>query len=399
MTDIADRQFGEPATARRLRPFGESIFTTMSALAVRHSAINLGQGFPDFEPPEFVRSAAKRALDGGFSQYGRSFGLPEVNRVLSRQLLGTTGNEYDPDLGICVTAGCTEAIAAAMLGLLDPGDEVVMMDPCYDSYAACVVMAGGVPRRIALSLPGFRIDEATLRGACSTRTRAILLNSPHNPTGRIFDEEELAAVARIATDIGCIVISDEVYEWITFTRKHLSIASLPGMSARTLVLSSLGKTFSCTGFKVGWAAGPNHLVAAVRAAHQFLTFCSATPLQQSAIAAFANLEEYLPSLRSDYLRRRDQMVHGLQQAGFSCITPEGSYFIVAEHGHLGLGTDIDAAQTLVREARVATIPVSAFYGDPAANPHFLRVAFCKSDETISEACRRLQVYSRRRGQG
>ena len=382
--------------ARRLKPFGESVFATMSRLALEHGAVNLGQGFPDFDPPTFVREAAKQAIDQGFCQYGRSAGLLEVTRALAPQLKQTTGNSYDPEREITVTAGCTETIAAALLGLLDPGDEVIMFDPSYDSYAACVAMAGGVARRIALRGPTFRIEETALREVASPRTRIILLNSPHNPTGRIFDEAELRAVARLAQERNIIVISDEVYEQITFARAHLSIASLSGMAERTLVLSSLGKTYSCTGWKIGWAAGPSALNEAVRAAHQFLTFCCATPLQSSAVGALASGSAYQEQLRRDYGVRRQIALEELRSAGFTPIEPEGSYFIVAPITHLGLGSDTQAAEALVREARVATIPVSAFCAEPAQTGLYLRFAFCKQEATLREAGRRLRAWTAQR---
>lgn len=368
----------------------------MSRLALEHKAVNLGQGFPDFDPPQFVRDAAKHAIDEGFCQYGRSAGLLDVTRALAPQLKTTTGNSYDPDREITVTAGCTEAIAAALLGLLNPGDEVIMFDPSYDSYAACVAMAGAVARRIALRGPDFRIEEPTLRAAASSRTRVILLNSPHNPTGRIFDEGELRAVAALAQERNAIVISDEVYEQITFTRGHLSIASLAGMAERTLVLSSLGKTYSCTGWKIGWAAGPAALNEAVRAAHQFLTFCSATPLQRSAVGALASGSAYQTQLRQEYGVRRAIALEELRSAGLTPIEPEGSYFIVAPIDHLGFKSDVEAAETLVRDARVATIPVSAFCAEPAATGLYLRFAFCKHEATLREAGRRLRVWNAQR---
>ncbi len=383
------------ATCDRLRPFGESIFTTMSRLAVEHKAVNLGQGFPDFDGPDFVKDAAKRAIDSGLGQYARAFGLPSATRAIAKYTGKSTGFEIDPDAEVTVTAGCTEAIAAALLGLLNPGDEVVLLDPSYDSYSACVAMAGGIARRVRLSGPEFRITDSLLRSAFSKRTRAILFNSPHNPTGRMFDEGECAIVASLAREFNAIVLSDEVYDAITFAREHRSIATLPGMRERTVILGSLGKTFSMTGWKVGWAIAPPSITKAIRSAHQFLTFCAPTPLQQAAADALDHVmadPSYLVQLRTDYLARRDALLGILRDTGFECLEPEGSYFILADVIAAGFKDDVAAAKALVR-AGVASIPASAFYDPANSDPRWLRFAFCKRPETMRDAQTRLQAMS------
>ena len=375
----------------RLAPFGESIFTTMSRLATEHNAVNLGQGFPDFDPPAFVREAATRALAGGMSQYSRAFGLPQTNRAISKYSSRSLGFEADPDREVTVTAGCTEAIAATLMGTLNHGDEVVILDPSYDSYAACVVMAGAVPRRVRLEGPAFRITEPLLRAACSPRTRAILFNSPHNPTGRMFDREECAVVARLANEFDCLIISDEVYDEITFARAHSSIAQLPGMRARTVVLGSLGKTFSCTGWKIGWAIAPREITQAIRCAHQFLTFCAPTPMQQAAADALEAVSRdgsYLDELRRDYSTRRARMLGILEGVGFQCIHPEGSYFVIANAQGAGFHDDVTAAKVLVR-AGIAAIPASAFFDPVNQDRRWLRFAFCKQESTLALAESRL----------
>lgn len=363
----------------------------MSRLAVEFKAVNLGQGFPDFDGPDFVKDAAKRAIDDGFGQYARAFGLPETNRAISRYTQTMCGFAADPEREITVTAGCTEAIAATLLGLCNPGDEIVLLDPSYDSYAACIAMAGAISRRVRLDGPDFRITEALLRPAFSKRTRAIIFNSPHNPSGRMFDEAEYRIVAALALEFNALILSDEVYDAITYARRHRSIATLPGMRERTVILGSLGKTFSLTGWKIGWAIAPEPITRAIRSAHQFLTFCAPTPLQKAAADALNSVCDdgsYLEQLRRDYSQRRAMMLEILQESGFRCVQPEGSYFILADAIGAGFSDDFAAAKALVK-AGVATIPASAFY-DPA-NPdrRWLRFAFCKREETMREAQKRL----------
>ena len=381
----------------RLRPFGESIFTTMSRLAVQHRAVNLGQGFPDFDGPAFAKDSAKAAIDAGFGQYARAFGLPEANAAISRFAARSLGWNPDPDTEVTVTAGCTEAIAAVLLGLLEPGDEIILLDPCYDSYPACVAMAGATAKRVRLEAPDFRIDADMLRRACSARTRAILVNSPHNPTGRMLDAAEQQAVADVAQERNLIVLSDEVYEMITYAGPHRSIAMLPGMRERTIVMSSLGKTFSLTGWKIGWTIAPADLTAAVRASHQFLTFCAATPLQKAAATALDALaadDAYLRQLGSDYSARRSLLLGELTKAGFRCVAPEGSYFVLADVTDRGFDDDVTACRAMVAEAGVAAIPASAFYDPSHAERRFARFAFCKRDETIRAAGERLAGWRR-----
>ena len=381
----------------RLRPFGESVFTTMSRLAVQHRAVNLGQGFPDFDGPAFAKDAAKAAIDAGFGQYARAFGLPETNAAISRFAARSLGWNPDPDSEVTITAGCTEAIAAVLLGLLEPGDEIILFDPCYDSYPACVAMAGAIAKRVRLEAPDFRIHPDMLRRACSARTRAILVNSPHNPTGRMLDASEQQAIADIAMERNLIVLSDEVYEMITYAGPHRSIAALPGMRERTIVMSSLGKTFSLTGWKIGWTIAPADLTAAVRASHQFLTFCAATPLQKAAATALDALaadDSYPRQLASEYAARRSLLLGELTQAGFRCIAPEGSYFVLADVTDRGFDDDVAACRAMVAEAGVAAIPASAFYDPSHAERRFARFAFCKRDDTIRAAGERLAGWRR-----
>ena len=387
------RAFG---TSDRLRPFGESVFATISRLAAQHGAVNLGQGFPNFDGPAFVKDAATQAIREGHVQYARTFGLPEVTRAVAARFRSTSGLEADPDAEVTVTSGCTEAIAAVMLGLVNAGDEVVLVEPFYDSYPACVAMAGGTVRTVRLRAPGFEFPLEDLRRAVGPRTKAILVNTPHNPLGRVLTRGELEGIAAIARAADCLVISDEVYEEIWYDEPHRSIATLPGMRERTVVMSSLGKTFSLTGWKIGWTIAPPALTAGIRAAHQFLTFCSATPLQRAAADALAAPRAYFEELRAEYRARRDLLLDELRCAGFDPFVPEGSYFVVAPHAKFGHGGDVAFATHLVEKVGVACIPCSAFYLPgpdgcrDAQAQELVRFAFCKTPETLRAAGSRLR---------
>lgn len=380
------RAFG---TTPRLARFGESVFARISRIAMQHGAVNLGQGFPNFDGPEFVKNAAIQAIRDGFGQYARSSGLPETNAAIARRFACDGGYAADPDREITVTCGCTEAIAAAIVGLVAPGDEVILVEPFYDSYPAVVAMAGGTVRTVRLEPPNFEFPVEALRAAVTARSRILLINSPHNPTGRVLTEEELRAISEIALRHNLVVLSDEVYEKIVFDGRHQSISMLPGMRERTIVLSSLGKTFSFTGWKVGWAIAPPALTAAVRAAHQFLTFAAATPLQRAAAGALACEESYYGQLRAEYLERRELMLSELRSAGFDPFVPQGSYFVIADHRRFGFECDEAFCEHLVKEVGVAAIPCSAFYEAPAERG-LVRFAFCKKLETIREAGSRLR---------
>jgi len=395
MSAAASTSCSRHGTVERLARYGESVFARMSRLAVQHGAINLGQGFPNFDGPEFAKDAAINALREGFGQYARSAGLPEANAAIAAWWKRDTGLEVDPDTEVTVTAGCTEAIAATMLGLVEPGDEVILVEPFYDSYPAAVAMAGGVVRTIRFEPPEFVFPLEELRRAITPRTRMLLLNSPHNPTGRVLSDEELRGISEIAMRHDLIVVSDEVYEKIVFEGVHRSIATLPGMRERTIVLSSLGKTFSFTGWKIGWSIAPPHLTAGVRAAHQFLTFAAATPLQRAAALALACDESYLAELHRDYAERRTVMLEELRSAGFEPFAPQGSYFVVADHRPFGFDDDESFCAHLVSKVGVAAIPCSAFYEAPAERG-LVRFAFCKTPATMREAGERLRRGLRRK---
>jgi N-succinyldiaminopimelate aminotransferase len=380
--------------AQRVRSIPPTIFSEMSALAVRTGAINLGQGFPDADGPPSVIASAVAALQGGANQYAPGIGVPALRRAIARHQQRHYGLELDPDSEVVVTTGCTEGIAAALLGLIDPGDEVVVLEPYYDSYVAMIEMCGAVRRPVTLRAPEFRLDVAALRGAIGPRTRAILLNTPHNPTGTVLTRAELQAVAGLAIEHDLIVITDEVYEHLVFddaasTEGHVPLATLPGMWERTLTLSSAGKSYSFTGWKVGWATGPADLVSAVLSAKQWLTFTSGSPLQPAVAHALDHEPDFPSSLARSLQSRRDLLVAGLADAGLEARVPEGTYFATTAISHLGWEDGRSFCLALPERAGVVAIPNQVFYDDQEAGRHLVRWAFCKEPDLISEGVRRL----------
>lgn len=385
------------ATASRLRPFGTSIFSEMTALATAHQAINLSQGFPDFEGPESIREAAIAALRGGANQYARSAGRPELAAAIAGHVERHRGLRLDPTTQVVVTSGCTEALMAMALGILEPGDEVITFEPFYDAYPVVCAAAGATLRPVTLRFPELSVDLAAVRAAITAKTRMLLINTPHNPSGKVFSRAELQALAAIAVEHDLIVVTDEVYEHLVYGVEHVTMASLPGMAERTLVLSSAGKSFSYTGWKIGWAVGPAALCAAVQAAHQFLTFCSATPLQLGVAHALTALgDDFYVELAAMYRAKRDFLVEALQRAGFRVGVPDGTYFVVADFRDIYDGDDRAFCRWLVQEHGVAAIPPSVFYSvDPDEGRHLVRFAFCKTQPTLDAAAERLQRIDRK----
>src|SRR4051812_18947760 len=361
----------------------------MSALAERTGAINLGQGFPDEDGPREVLGAAAAALYAGANQYAPLPGVPALREAIAAHQRRRYGLEHDPDTDVQVTFGATEAIAAALLGLCDPGDEVVALDPTYDSYAACAAFAGAALRRVPLRPPGWRFDPAELDAAITARTRLVLLNSPHNPTGRVLDRGELEAVAAACRANDVLAVCDEVYEHLVFDGAHVPLATLPGMAQRTLTISSIGKTFSVTGWKVGWACGPAALVGAVRGAKQFLTFAGGTPLQHAAARALGLADGHGARLSAELRAKRDRLCAGLERAGFGVLRPAGTYFVNADVAPLGCDDAAAFCRDLPERAGVVGIPTSVFSEDPARVRTLVRFAFCKREEVIDEAAGRL----------
>ncbi|MFD9468119.1 pyridoxal phosphate-dependent aminotransferase [Streptomyces goshikiensis] len=380
-----------PFLNRRLAAFGTTIFAEMSALAARTGSINLGQGFPDTDGPAEIAEAASRAVLSGLgNQYPPGPGVPELRTAITAHQQRFYGLSYDPDTEVLVTAGATEAIAAALLALLEPGDEVIALEPFYDSYAACIAMAGAVRVPLTLRAPDFRPDLDALRDAITPRTRLLLLNTPHNPTGTVLTPAELAGIAELAVRHDLLVITDEVYEHLVFEGSHTPLASLPGMRERTVTISSAGKTYSFTGWKVGWITSTPELVTAVRSVKQFLTYVSSGPFQYAVAEALGLPDSYYEGLRADLAAKRDLLSDGLAAAGFQVYRPQGTYFVTTDIAPLGENDGIAFCRALPERCGVVAIPNQVFYDDKSAGATQVRWAFCKKTEVLREAVERLQ---------
>jgi len=378
----------------RIGGLGTTIFAEMSALATRTGAVNLGQGFPDTDGPAAVIEAAVHAMRTGRNQYAPGPGVPELREAIAAHQLRWYGIELDPGSEVAVSAGATEAIAAALFALVDPGEEVVALEPYYDSYVAGIQLAGGVRRPVTLRAPDFRLDVEELRAAVGPRTRVLLLNTPHNPTGAVITGEELQAIADVAVENDLVVISDEVYEHLVFDgRRHVPLATLPGMGERTLTISSGGKTFSLTGWKVGWATGPVPLVEAMLTAKQFMTYTSGAPLQPAIAEALGSADSYFEQLTAKMQGARDQLCAGLAAIGFGVFVPEGTYFVTTDIRPLGFDDGLAFCRALPERAGVVAVPHQVFYDDTDAGRPLVRWAFCKRPEVIDEALSRLQVLT------
>lgn len=390
-----------PYLNRRLAEFGTTIFAEMSALAAATGAINLGQGFPDTDGPEEIREAAVRALrDGRGNQYPPGPGVPELRSAIAAHQLRRYGLSWDPDTEVLVTAGATEAIAASLLALLEPGDEVVALEPYYDSYAASIAMAGG--RRVPVTLRphegAFRLDLDELRAAVTDRTRLLLINTPHNPTGTVLTRAELAAVAELAVERDLLVVTDEVYEHLVFDdAEHTPLATFPGMRERTVTIGSAGKTYSFTGWKVGWVTGTPELVTAVRSAKQFLTYVASGPFQYAVAEALALPDAYFEAFRQDMQTKRDILAAGLAEAGFKVYDTAGTYFITTDIRPLGETDGFAFCRSLPERAGVVAIPNAVFYDHREAGAPFVRFAFCKRASVLEEAASRLRTAAAARG--
>jgi N-succinyldiaminopimelate aminotransferase len=375
---------------------GETIFAEMSALAVATGSVNLGQGFPDTDGPREVAEAAAAAiLEGRGNQYPPGPGILPLRQAIADHQQRFYGLGFDPDREVLVTAGATEAIAAALLALLEPGDEVIAFEPYYDSYAACVALAGGVRVPVTLRPPDFRPDLDAVRSAITPRTRLILLNSPHNPTGSVFTRAELTAIAALACEHDLLVIADEVYEHMVYEGEHVPIGSLPGMRERTVSISSAGKTFSFTGWKIGWVTAAPGLVEAVRAVKQFLTFVSGGPFQYAIAEALRMPDAYFASIGERLRGKRDLLCAGLSRAGFEVYRPQGTYFVTTDIRVLGDADGVEFCRNLPRQAGVVAIPNAVFYDDRGAGVTQVRFAFCKRDEVLADALARLEKWAGR----
>lgn len=377
----------------RLRPYTTTIFAEMSALAVRTGAINLGQGFPDTDGPPSVLAAARQAIADGVNQYPPGPGLPELRQAIALARERDHGQIFDPDTQVLVTVGATEALAAAVIGLVGPGDEVLLIEPHYDSYPPIVAMAGARHRSVPLRPDGtgrFGLDVDEVAAAITPATRMLIVNSPHNPTGTVLDAGELAGLARLAVEHDLVVLTDEVYEYVVFDGvRHRPLATFDGMAERTVTISSAGKTFSTTGWKIGWACGPAPLVAAVRAAKQFLTYVGGAPFQPAVAHALRHEMAWVAGLRDGLQAKRDRLCAGLAAAGFGVLRPQGTYFVMTDIRPLGATDGMRFCLDLPARAGVVAIPDEVFHDDPADGKPFVRFAFCKRDEVISEAVERL----------
>jgi N-succinyldiaminopimelate aminotransferase len=383
-----------PYLVERLQPFGTTIFAEMSALAVETGAINLGQGFPDTDGPDLVKQAAVEAIRAGRNQYPPGIGIPELRAAIHAHQKRFYGLEYDPDSEILVTAGATEAIAASMLALCGPGDEVVTFEPYYDSYAACIAMAGARRRVVTLRTPDYSFDPQELRAAITTRTKLVLLNSPHNPTGKVFTRAELAFVAELAREHDLLVVTDEVYEHLVYEGEHVPMATLPGMRDRTITIGSGGKSFSFTGWKVGWACAPPDLVAAVKTAKQFLTYVSSGPFQYAIAVGLQLPDAYFAEFRNEMLDKRDRLCAGLADAGFDVLRPQGTYFVTVDIRSLGETDGLAFCRSLPHRCGVVAVPSVVFYDDVAVGAPLVRFACCKRTDVLDEACTRLKSLAK-----
>jgi N-succinyldiaminopimelate aminotransferase len=377
-----------------MRPFTSTIFAEMTALAQRTGAVNLGQGFPDADGPPGMLATARKAIADGVNQYPPGPGMPELRRAVAEHRT-RYGIAYDPDTEVLVTVGATEAITAALLALAGPGDEVIVIEPYYDSYAAAVALSGATRRVVGLREAGdgrFALDGAALRAAVTPATRVILVNSPHNPTGTVFTGDELAEIAAVCREHDLVAVTDEVYEHLVYDgREHTPLATLPGMAERTVTVSSAGKTFNCTGWKIGWACGPAELVAAVRATKQFLTFVGGAPFQPAVAHALRAELPWVAELRESLAAKRDRLAAGLAKAGFGVHPSAGTYFVCADVRPLGFTDGAELCWALPVRIGVAAVPVQVFTDHPDQWRHLVRFAFCKRDDVLDEAISRLST--------
>jgi aspartate/methionine/tyrosine aminotransferase len=386
-------------TAARVGVFTESVIREMTRLAMEHGAINLAQGFPDFPAPADLLAAASQALVDGHNQYAVTWGAPRLRQAIAEKARWFNGVEVDPDRHITVTCGATEAMMATMLATINPGDEVVVFEPFYENYGPDAKLSGAVPKFVPIHLaPGFPIDLDQVKAAITPYTKAIILNTPHNPTGKVFTREELEGIAALCQRHDLLAFTDEVYEHIIYDgRRHVSLAALPGMAERTVIVNSISKSYSVTGWRVGWTIAPPHLADGIRKVHDFLTVGAAAPLQEAAVTALRFPRQYYADLAAMYQRKRDTLLEILQEAGFDCLVPGGAYYIMCDISAFGFGGDEAFTKYLIEQVGVAPVPGYSFFHEPASGRRFVRFAFPKRDETFAEVRRRLAAVRPRRG--
>ncbi|MBI3934202.1 MAG: aminotransferase class I/II-fold pyridoxal phosphate-dependent enzyme [Acidobacteria bacterium] len=386
-----------PLRAARTLGLVESVIREMTRLAFEHGAINLSQGYPDFPAPAAIKEAAKRAIDADINQYAITWGAKSLRDALARKFSGQFGWEVNPEREITVVCGSTEGMFASFLALLNPGDEVVIFEPFYENYGPDCALTGAVPRHVSLRPPDWSFSAAELEAAFNDRTRALVLNTPNNPTGKVFSREELETIAGLCRKYDVVAITDEIYEHILYDgHEHISIATLPGMRQRTVTINSLSKTYSVTGWRVGWVVAPPELTESIRKVHDFLTVGAPAPLQEAAAAAVSWGGEYYQQLAADYTRRRDRLLGILTSCGFQCFRPAGAYYIMTDVSAFGFPSDTEFVKHLIQEIGVAAVPGSSFYRHPSDGARQVRFTFCKKAETLDEAERRLQKLRRPR---
>ncbi len=383
-----------PSVAARTDTFTESVIREMTRVAREHDAINLAQGFPDFPAPAVIKEAACAAIRGDVNQYAITWGAPRLRRALADRYAERYGMAVDPERDIVVTCGATEAMAAVLMALVDPGDEVVVPEPFYENYGPDAVLCGARPVFLTLEPPAYRLDGARLESLVSGRTKAIVLNTPNNPTGRVFDRDELEAVARVCRRHDVIAVTDEIYEYILYEGRHVPLATLPGMAERTVTVSGASKTFAVTGWRVGTVVAPAELTNAIRKVHDFLTVGAPAPLQEAVATAFEQLgPDYYETMRNEYRARRDVLMQGLTAAGFGARPPQGAYYVLADFSALSDEDDTSFSRRLAREGGVAPVPGSSFFSEADRGRSLVRFAFCKRLETLERAAERLRAFA------
>ena len=383
---IRDRRVSE-----RVQKFPESVIREMTRIAALHGAVNLAQGFPDFDPPRELTDAAKRALDGGYNQYSITWGARELRDAIARRAKAFNGIDANPETDLVVTCGSTEAMMAAMLSLINDGDETVIFEPFYENYGPDAIVSGARPRYVRMAWPDWTVDEEELKAAFTNRTKVVILNTPNNPTGKVFSRDELKVVADLCADHDVVAVTDEIYEHIVFDgAKHVSLATLGDMAERTITINGISKTYSATGWRVGWAIAPKTLASAMRRTHDFLTVGAPHPLQIAAVTALGLPESYYRVLARSYQTKRDIFVRGLRDAGLDCTPPRGAYYVMADFSRFPFPDDWAFAMYLVERLRVAVVPGSSFYGNAKDGARFVRFMFSKRDDTLGEAVDRIR---------
>jgi aminotransferase len=376
--------------SEKSRQFTESVIREMTRLAMEHKALNLAQGFPDFPAPAAVKEAAVEAIRADINQYAITWGARSFRRAIAERFAKDTGLAIEPEREITVCCGSTEAMIASLLAIVNPGEEVVVFEPFYENYGPDAVICGAVPRYVRLRPPDWKVNVEELTAAFNERTRAVILNTPNNPTGKVFEREELELIASLCRRSDAYVVTDEIYQYIVYDgARHISMAALPDMRERTITINGMSKAYSVTGWRVGYAIAPPAVTDAIRKMHDFLTVGAAAPLQEAGATAMRLPDDYYAKLSADYLRRRDRMLAALEAASFRCFKPRGAYYIMTDTSAFGFPSDVEFVQHLIKEIGVAAVPGSSFYSDPASGSRQVRFAFCKSEATLDEAARRL----------